>query len=295
MASRRGRTEWATLAVAAAIYGGWLAATYWHAALPTPLLVAIGAWLIAWHGSLQHETIHGHPTRIAAINRAIGFVPIGLWLPYALYERSHVAHHRSGAITDPAHDPESRYVARAGGVVWLAARAQSTLPGHILIGPFVAVGRFLAGEARRVAVEPVQVARDWLPHLAGVALIVLWLDHVGLGIGEYVATFVYPGMALTMVRSFAEHRAGLGTAGHAASVERAGLFGLLFLNNNLHVAHHEQPGLGWRELPAYHRRHRARLTGEGAILYAGYGEIARRFAWRRHDAPLHPAYAEEAA
>jgi fatty acid desaturase len=65
---------------------------------------------------------------------------------------------------------------------------------------------------------------------------------------------------------------------------------LLYLNNNLHAAHHERPMLAWYELPAYHRRHRARFAREGAILYTSYAEIARRFAFRAQDDMLHPAH-----
>ncbi len=107
--------EWPTVAVAALIYSGWLALTWWHAALPTALIAVAGSWLVAWHGSLQHETIHGHPTRWRAVNAAIGAVPLSLWLPYGLYRDSHVAHHRSPHITDPLADPESRYVASGAG------------------------------------------------------------------------------------------------------------------------------------------------------------------------------------
>lgn len=282
------------MAVAVAIYAGWLAATRWHAAIPAPLLILLGGWILAWHGSLQHETIHGHPTGIRALDRAIGFVPLSLWLPYALYRRSHIAHHGSHAITDPHADPESRYVDRRHGAAWFAARLQSTLVGHMLLGPPIAVARFLLQELRRLAAEPVQVARDWLPHLLAVALLLAWLDHVGLSPGGYILFFVYPGMALTMLRSYAEHRADLATAGRAATVERGGVFALLFLNNNLHAAHHERPQLAWYKLPAYHRDNRARLIGQGAILYAGYGEIVRRFALGLHDAPQHPRYRDNA-
>lgn len=288
MAARRGQVEWVTVAVAAAIYGGWFVVTAWHSVVPMPLLIVLGAWLIAWHGSLQHETIHGHPTRWAAINHMLGFTPLGLWLPYALYHRSHVAHHGSIAITDPRHDPESRYVERRAGLAWLAAHAQGTLPAQMLLGPPIAIVRLLIEEAHGAARAPVAVLRDWLPHLVAVALLLLWLDHVGFGIGAYVLTFVYPGMALTGVRSFAEHRAGLASPGHAASVERGGPLALLFLNNNLHAAHHARPGLAWYALPAHHRMIRPSLVADGATLYASYGEVARRFGWRRHDAPLHP-------
>ena len=283
-------TDWPTLGVAAVIYGGWEMATAAQAAIPTPLLVAIGAWLIAWQGSLQHETIHGHPTRMRAINDAIGFAPLSLWLPYRLYRRSHLAHHGAAVITDPQHDPESRYRARDGGVAGLVGRLQATLVGQMLFGPPISVGRFLAAEARRAMRAPRTVVRDWLPHLVGVVAILAWLDHVGLGIVRYLLTFVYPGMALTMLRSYAEHRADLASPGRAATVERGGLFALLFLNNNLHAAHHERPRLAWYDLPAYHRRHRVRFVAQGAPVYQGYGEVVRRFAIRAHDRMLHPRY-----
>lgn len=282
--------EWPTLAVAFAVYGGWLATTWWHAAIPVPLLVLLGGWIIAWHGSLQHETIHGHPTGNRVIDTAIGFLPLSLWLPYALYRRSHIAHHASPAITDPHVDPESRYVDGKSRAAQLCAQVQATLPGHMLFGPPIAIVRFVDEEIRRTTVEPGQVARDWLPHLAAVAALLVWLDHVGLSFTHYVLTFIYPGMALTTLRSHAEHRAEATTKGHAATVERGGVFALLFLNNNLHAAHHERPQLAWYRLPAYHLANRARLIGEGNVLYRGYGEIARRFAVRAHDEIVHPSH-----
>ncbi len=114
-----------------------------------------------------------------------------------------------------------------------------------------------AGRTSRAVSEPTQVARDWLPHLVAVAVVLAWLDHVGLGLGYYVLAFVYPGMALTMLRSFAEHRAELGTAGHAATVERGGVFALLFLAIICTSRIMSGPGLPWYELPAYHREHHA--------------------------------------
>ncbi len=66
------RIEWPTAALAAVIYGSWLTATYFYRDLPWWGLTAIGAWIIAWQLNLQHETIHGHPTRKRAVNEAIG-------------------------------------------------------------------------------------------------------------------------------------------------------------------------------------------------------------------------------
>lgn len=284
------KIEGPTLCVAAAIYGGWIAATWWHAAIPDPLLAAIGACLIAWQGSLQHETIHGHPFRSRRLNTLLGFPPLSLWLPYGIYRRSHLAHHRSPSITDPALDPESRYVMSGSRAGAIAARAQATLAGRLVLGPFLAVAALLKDEAGRLRREPGQVLRDGLPHLAAVALVIGWLEWTHFGIGRYLLLFVYPGTALTLLRSFAEHRADLDVPGRAATVERGGIFGLLYLNNNLHAAHHDRPDLAWYLLPAYHREHRARLIGGNAPAYRGYHQIIRRFALRRHHLLIHPAH-----
>lgn len=281
--------EWPTLFVAVAIYGGWLALTYFHAALPWPVLVLAGGALIAWHGSLQHETIHGHPTRSDWINRGLGFVPLSIWLPYGIYRREHIAHHASPWITHPVEDPESRYLTSDRGAwAWLS-RVQQPLIGRLVFGPLFAVLKLAHEEGHRLVRSPGSVLRDWLPHTLAVAAIVAWLEWIGLGVGRYLLLFVYPGTALTLLRSFGEHRADIATPSRAATVERGGLLGLLFLNNHLHAAHHERPALAWYKLPAYQRHHRRRLAGAGAVSYASYGEILRRFAVQPHDRLRHPA------
>lgn len=286
--NERRSVEWPTVQLAVAIYGGWLALTWWHAALSTPLTVLVGAWLVAWQGSLQHETIHGHPTRWRRVNDTIGFVPLSLYLPYTLYRRSHLAHHASESITHPRHDPESRYL-KADGAAWRwLARLQATLSGRLLIGPLVAVLELAHDEARRLRTKPRRIARDWLPHLAAASLLIAWLEWTGFGLGRYLLFIVYPGVALTLLRSFAEHRADLPGRARAATVERGGVLGLLFLNNHFHAAHHERPDLAWYRLPAYQRHHAKRLTAAPARAYRTYGEILRRFAFRPHDTLTHP-------
>lgn len=285
--------EWPTMILAAIIYGGWAGLTWYHDRLPTLLVVLAGAWLIAWHGSLQHETIHGHPTTSATINALIGGIPLSLWLPYACYRRDHIAHHATDHVTDPFDDPESRYLASGTGPAAMMrmalARMQAALAGRLLLGPIDVVLRFLAAEVRRAMRQPRAVASDWAPHLVGVALLLAWLSVCRIGIGFYAVAMVYPGIALTLVRSFAEHRAAREPGHRVAVVERAGLFALLFLNNNLHAAHHRAPGVAWFRLPAFYRRHRGTILAEnGGLLYRGYGEIVRRYWRRSHDVILHP-------
>lgn len=284
--------EWPTMLVAIAIHGGWLIATAGFAHMPAPLSIAIGGWLIAWHGSLQHETIHGHPTRFGLLNALVGGVPLSLWLPYASYARTHRAHHASDAITDPFDDPESRYLAAPGGLRHRLHRAQATLAGRLILGPPILIATFLWDEGVALRRDPARVAREWVPHLLGVAAVLAWLHQCGIGIAAYLACFVWPGTALTLLRSYAEHRAAPHAEERVALVERAGPLAWLFLHNNLHAAHHEKPGLPWYRLPAYHRAHRPRLlAANGGLVYRGYGEVARRFLLRARDEVVHPDYA----
>ncbi|KQM23862.1 MULTISPECIES: fatty acid desaturase [unclassified Sphingomonas] len=282
--------EWPTVVLAVAIHGGWLAVTAAHAVLPWPVLALLGGWFVAWHGSLQHETIHGHPTRWRRVNDLIGGVPLSLWLPYGAYRRTHEAHHRSPHPTHPGHDPESRYVADGGGIVAVVARWRATLVGQLLVGPVAAIALFLAGEARRLRSDPAGVAREWGPHLIGVALVLGWLHLVALPVGTYLLCFVLPGQAASLLRGFAEHRADAPGPSRAATVASRGPLALLFLNNNLHAAHHAVPAAPWYRLPTIERARAERPEPR----YRGYREVLRRFAITPHDAVRHPALRDRA-
>ena len=294
-ARRGGRVEWPTLLVAGLIYGGWFAITLLHNRFHPIALALAGGWLIAWHGSLQHEAIHGHPTPWRRLNDALAAVPLSLWLPYEIYQRSHLAHHASDHLTHPEHDPEARYLSvHAGALARAAAWLQSTLAGRLVFGPVIEVAAFLAGEAGRTARNEGDSRAVWLRHLAAVGLVWTWLHFAcRFDLDAYLLTFVYPGGALTLLRSFAEHRASATPGARVAVVERAPLLGLLFLNNNLHAAHHRWPGAPWWRLPALYRRHRDELVAEnGGLVYAGYAEVAARFLLRPHDVTTHPDASE---
>src|SRR5438093_12620550 len=103
------RYELPTWGIAISVYTGWLALTWCYRFLPTWLVLPLGAWLLAWHGSLQHEAVHGHPTRSARVNGLVAGAPLALWMPFALYRETHLAHHRVEQLTDPSKDPESFY------------------------------------------------------------------------------------------------------------------------------------------------------------------------------------------
>ena len=122
-------------------------------------------------------------------------------------------------------------------------------------------------------------------------LIAGWLAVCHLSLGRYLLAFVYPGTALSLLRSFAEHRAAPTPEHRVAIVECAGPLALLFLNNNLHAAHHRAPGVAWFRLPAYYGAHRVEiLRDNGGLSYRGYREIVARYAFRAHDRLVHPAF-----
>jgi len=294
LARRRG-VEWPTILLAAVVYGGWLAVTYFHASLPAWLVAAVGAWLVAWHSSMQHEILHGHPTRSRRVNRSLASVPLSIWLPYESYRVSHLRHHCDERLTDPLDDPESRYLTVAdweglGPVGRTLLRAQKTLLGRLVIGPFWAVGHFLADEVQALKRADKVSRRAWGEHLPMLLLVLAWLVLVcEMGLTFYLLAIVYPATALMLLRSFAEHKAAEGVLERTAIVENAPILGLLYLYNNLHAVHHERPVMPWYEIPRWYRANRERLVREnGGMVYDGYLDVARRFLLREHDVVRHP-------
>ena len=289
------RVEWPTLALGAGIYAAWLALTFWHERIPVWLLISVGAYLIAWHSSFQHEVLHGHPTRSRVINWWFGYPPLALWLPFERYRITHLTHHHDERLTDPFDDPETNYLEpgvwqRMGPLQRRLIRMQSVLLGRLTIGPFWNIGCWLVSEGRAVLAGNRAIARAWAGHVPGVVLVLVWVKGIaGMSLWLYCAGLVIPGTALMMIRSYAEHRAEAAIARRTAVVEGAGPLSLLYLFNNLHAAHHERPSLRWYALPAYYRQNRARLlAGNGGLVYRGYQDVFRRYLLRAHDQSPHP-------
>ena len=291
----RRRFEWPTWLLAAMVYGGWLCLTYWAAFLPWWLVLPAGAWVIAWQQSLQHELIHNHPTRTLWVNTALGFPPLNLWLPYLRYRELHLSHHRDPLLTDPIEDPESYYITdddwrRRGPVGRAATRFLNTVAGRLPFGPLVMILRFFRHEAAALAAGSGKHWRVWGAHALGVALVLLWVEWVcGISFWRYAALFVYPGAALTLLRSMAEHRAAPDPDHRTAIVEHAPILGLLFLYNNLHVVHHAHPGMPWYALPRHYRQNRALFVRRNnGLVYRGYRDVIARYLVSGHHAPVIP-------
>ena len=291
------RVEWPTLAVAAAIYGAFAALTWWYAILPWWLVLPAGAYVVCWHGSLQHETVHGHPTPWRGVNEALVFPSLWLWLPYRVYRESHLIHHRDEMLTCPVSDPETYYVTperwRTMHRIHRALRrAYNTVLGRLAAGPPVAFARLLNAETARLRSGDRSHLLPWALHLAGAGTTIVWAVGIcGIPFVEYVLFFAYPGVSLTLLRSFAEHRAAMPIDQRTAVVETGPVLGVLYLYNNLHALHHSVPREPWYALPGLYRNRRDELLASNAgYLFRGYWEVVLRyFVWPKEE-PAHPFF-----
>jgi fatty acid desaturase len=171
--------EWPTLLLLGACYVAWFGVTWFYAETGAWLLLLIVAPAVTLHSSLQHEALHGHPTRSPALNEALVFLPLGLLFPYRRFKTLHLRHHNDQALTDPYDDPESFYLAAADWQRlpnWLQGilHFNNTFFGRFTIGPLVMLVGFLASEIRLVQAGERRILRAWAVHLAGLAAVFLW-------------------------------------------------------------------------------------------------------------------------
>ncbi len=284
--------EWVTLLLILLCYGAWAAAIFW---LPTAIAVPVTGFLIALHGSLTHEVLHGHPFRSRLANEALMSLPLNLCIPYNRFRDLHLAHHRDSNLTDPYDDPESNYLDPS---VWnqmppwqqWVCRINNTLLGRIVLGPVMGQLRFLRDELAGALRGDRAIWLAWLLHLPGVAVILLIVAASPMPIWAYLLA-AYIGLGLLKIRTFLEHRAHEQVRSRTVIVEDRGILAFLFLNNNLHVVHHMNPKVPWYRLPALYQdgKDRYQRVNEGYV-YRSYGEIFRRYFWRAKDPVAHPLW-----
>src|SRR6185436_7955268 len=246
------------------------------------------------HSSLQHEALHGHPTRSAAVNEALVSLPLGLLFPYRRFKMLHLRHHNDATLTDPYDDPESFYYAIADWhrlPAWLQAilDLNNTFLGRFLLGPLVMFLGFLGRDLQLIMSGDRDILRAWFHQVAGAVVVLLWVvGFCGVPVWLYVLS-AYLGLSILNVRTFAEHQAHETPGGRTVIVEASPVLGLLFLNNNLHYVHHENPRVPWYKLPALYRSNRAAfLAANESYSFKGYGEMIRRYLLRRKSPVAHP-------
>ncbi|WP_047608941.1 fatty acid desaturase [Rahnella aquatilis] len=247
------RLEVPTWLLIVAVYSGWFAGVFfWRDLGPwlgTPWLI----WFTAWYMSLQHELIHGHPTRKPWLNQLFGTLPLAVWFPYGLYRDTHLQHHRNEHLTLPGDDPEAYYFSRArwgelSPAMKAVVRLRNTLPGRMLIGPLLDIVSTLNGALMAVLRGEWRTVSMWL--IQGLLLMLLfsWMAQRGLSPLYFVLAVSYPALSLTKVRSFFEHRAEHSPQARSTLNEAGFVWRLLFLNLNYHLVHHDLPGVPWYAL-----------------------------------------------
>nr|WP_244327633.1 fatty acid desaturase [Roseibium sp. RKSG952] len=273
---------WALLMASAGAYGLWIC-------LP------LAAVLVTLSSSLQHEVLHGHPTRSARVNEALVYMPLGLFIPYRRFKQLHLRHHNNDRLTDPYDDPESFYWAwgdwtRLPRILQAVLKLNNTLLGRVTIGPAVSITGFYGSELKAVINGDKAVRNAWLHHIAGAVPVVLFVElAAGIPVWLYIVGVCYPAMALLMVRTFAEHRAHETPEARSVIVEFSPVFSLLFLNNNLHVVHHAHPRVAWYKLPALYRRDRAQWQERNdGYVFKSYCDLARRYLFKAKEPVAHP-------
>lgn len=284
-----------TWIVALVLYGAWVLLMVYSTVLPWWVITPVGAYLLAWHFSLQHEAIHSFRGVPAWLRFAVVYPPIGLWFPYPLYRKSHTTHHRDIHLTIPGVDTESYYVLQAD---WLQMGPlkrglltfNQTMAGRLLIGPALRLWILVNRETRRVRQGDYAHVPHWAAHAVAVAALFWFISGVcGFPWWKYCLWVAYPGLSLSLLRAFTEHRAAVDSQQRTASVESNAVFGILYLYNNLHVAHHLKPAMPWYEIPRFYRENRTELLqSNGQFVYRGYGYLAKRYFFAPVFSPVHP-------
>ena len=290
------RTELPTWLLIAAVYAAWFGVATHAGRLGLPLTCVLLTLCTTWYLSLQHELLHGHPTRLPWLNALLGAAPLGIWLPYGLYRRLHLQHHEA-ELTHPDADPES-YFLFAGD--WLATgpamrrlyAARNTLAGRLLLQPAFSILAIGAGAWEKLHGGDFSDMPMWLAHMLALALLLAWLqESCDMPAWLMLAGVGYPAWSLAAIRSFHEHRA---SDTHAARsvINDAGLaWRLLFLNNNYHLVHHDLPSVPWFALArVYRRRADDYLARNDGFHVRGYGEWLVRHALRAAAPVAHPLF-----
>ena len=287
--------EWPTVILIVLTYGALATLMWFYYALPFWVIIPLAGYLIALHGSLQHEALHGHPTRNAALNELMVAINFTLTFPYRRYRKLHLIHHNDENLTDPTLDPESYYLlpdewAKLPAPLKQLYTINNTLAGRMVLGPIIGTIRFWSSEFVAIAKGDMAVVKAWAWHIPACAITLFYAVYVcGIPVWAYLVMFVWPGIAFSLVRSFCEHQAVENLGERTIVVESSAPLSLMFLNNNLHLPHHLKPRMAWYQLPAYYRAEREELLQKNhGYLMHGYREIFRRYFFTPKEPVAYP-------
>ncbi|TDN57990.1 fatty acid desaturase [Paraburkholderia sp. BL10I2N1] len=288
------RTQWPTWVLTVTIYGGWFGVAIHARVLGLPLTAALLTLLGAWYMSLQHELLHGHPTRSPLFNALLGFAPLAVWFPYRIYRDSHLQHHDDAHLTQPGRDPESYLVdsrvwERAGWAMRGLLTWRNTFAGRLLLGPAFAIAATGVDALRKIRRGDWRDVPIWLAHFAALAALTAWLQYVcSIPAWVFIVAVGYGSLSLGSIRSFQEHRAAHSCEHRTVINEAARFWRLVFLNNNYHLVHHDLPHVPWFALRRVYETSRAQyMERSGGFLVKGYSEWLRLYAFAPVAHPVH--------
>ena len=219
------RHEGPTLLVAFAIYASWIVLLSLHHMIPWWLLAVAGGYVIQWHFSLQHEAIHAMRGLPKWLRIALVYPPIGGWLPFELYRRSHLQHHQNGYLTYPRHDTESYYHEREdwekyGQVCRGLLIVNQTFIGRLFVGPVLRTPQLYWKEGCKIVSRDTANVGIWLRHLVAFALVLLAVTVIfDMEVWVY---FANPGLVFGMVRGYIETVGANGRTSARRSLNQTG-------------------------------------------------------------------------
>jgi len=286
--------DWRTLVIAVLVYGGWLATVFLHKQMPWWATFALLTWFGAWHLSLQHELVHGHPFRNSKLNAALASLSLTMWVPFLSFKRDHISHHNS-TLTHPELDTESYYSMperwqHSGRFLRSIYWANRTIAFRLTVWSVFSTVQYFFADAWR-AIRNVDNARSaWVLHIPALIAVTYIVNNLaGMSMIEYLIGGVFASHSLNMMRSFAEHKTLGDESTRTAIIDAGRVMSLLMLNNNLHIAHHDEPSAPWYKVPEVAERLNAfeRAQKIDALYKGGYGELLRRFTFKPYDQPVY--------
>jgi fatty acid desaturase len=255
---------------------------------------ALLTWFGAWHLSLQHELVHGHPFRNSKLNAALASLSLTMWVPFLSFKRDHISHHNT-TLTHPKLDTESYYSMpeqwqHSGRFLRSIYWANRTIAFRLTVWSVFSTVQYFFADAWR-AIRNVDNARSaWVLHIPGLIAVTYIVNNLaGMSVIEYLIGGVFASHSLNMMRSFAEHKTLGDESTRTAMIDAGRVMSLLMLNNNLHIAHHDEPSAPWYKVPEVAERLNAfeRAQKIDALYKGGYGELLRRFTFKPYDQPVY--------
>jgi fatty acid desaturase len=161
----------------------------------------------------------------------------------------------------------------------------------LLFGVPLALGSLIVDESRRLLRGERQAWFMWSTHGFFLLLMFVFIErYSALSSLHYLLLITVPALAISMVRSYYEHRPSEQPQQRTVINEASWPWRWLFLNLNLHLVHHDLPGLAWYQIPAvYSARREEWLARSGGFLVCGYAELFRRHSFAPIDSPQHPS------